>query len=410
MTFAFQNRKRVPAKWASFALLAQASMLVALLVPGRAAEARSAIDFCDVGNTALSIVTIGDDPSGGWAIDGWQTIEPGDCRRVDAIFHLMVGFAIVTDRGQRGMQVYNQTIIPKMTPIESSYCVQPAKNFHRRHDALQGLTECQAGEVLAHFAFNLKLTSHKTLIVRIPADEHGSIIPFQQPGSAVDSFSPFNPNDRLSPPNAGFATAMRGLAEQQERLGFRIEQQDPSPIIAWGAFYVRDLGIVARPETHAVSIAKGSPADKAGIRRGDEILQIDEVGLQSAWHARSLLVRTRPGETHAITFVQDGALRKAEIRLDALPANLASTELHPKQGWLGVEFESSARVVGVIYQVGTPHLELEDDILKIGQSDFDGVDGLARWLARDLDAAKVELQVRRRATGKIIVMTLDKLK
>src|SRR6185295_2682710 len=40
VTFAFQNRKRVPAKWASFALLVQMSMMVALLVLGRAAEAR----------------------------------------------------------------------------------------------------------------------------------------------------------------------------------------------------------------------------------------------------------------------------------------------------------------------------------------------------------------------------------
>jgi len=94
--------------------------------------------------------------------------------------------------------------------------------------------------------------------------------------------------------------------------------------------------------------------------------------------------------------------------LAALPMHLAATELHPKQGWLGIEFESAARVVAVIYRDGTPHLELGDDIIKIGRSDFDGVDGLARWLARDVDSTAVELQVRRR--GKIMVMALGKLK
>ena len=62
----------------------------------------------------------------------------------------------------------------------------------------------------------------------------------------------------------------------------------------------------------------------------------------------------------------------------------------------------------MIYQGDTPHLEIGDDIMKIGRTDFDGVDGLARWLARDVGSTAVELQVRRR--GQIVVMALDKLK
>lgn len=188
-------------------------------------------------------------------------------------------------------------------------------------------------------------------------------------------------------------------------MRLRIERQDPLLVAYWRAF---DLGIVARPAMHATVVAKGSPANKAGLRRGDEILRIDDISLQSAWHARSLLVRTRHGETHTVTFLRDAELRQQDIVLAALPAQLAATELHPKQGWLGIEFESAARVVAVIYRGGTPHLELGDDIMKIGRSDFDGVDGLARWLARDVDGPTVELQVRRR--GQIMVTTMDKLK
>jgi hypothetical protein len=139
-------------------------------------------------------------------------------------------------------------------------------------------------------------------------------------------------------------------------------------------------------------LSRRLPADKAGLRRGDEILRIDDISLQSAWHARSLLVRTRPGETHTITFLRDAELRQQDIVLAALPAHLASTELHPKQGWLGIEFDSAARVVAAIYQNGVPHLELADDLMKIGRSDFDGVDGLARWLAGDAGGVAVSFR------------------
>jgi len=306
------------------------------------------------------------------------------------------------------MQVYDGSIGPAIAPTESSFCVDPTTDFHSRRDTWLGLRECQVGEALARFAFSFKPIPGNAVRVQIPADENGDIIPFQQTNTTAQSFPPFQPFHRLIPPDASFEIAMRGLAEQQERLRLRIEREDPTSIAYWRVFYFRNLGIVARPETHATAVAKGSPANKAGLRRGDEILRIDDIALQSAWHARSLLVRTRPGETHAITFLRDSELRRQDIVLAALPMHLAATELHPKQGWLGIEFESAARVVAVIYRDGTPHLELGDDIMKIGRSDFDGVDGLARWLARDVDGTIVELQVRRR--GKIMVMALDKLK
>lgn len=400
--------REAPMNQVSIAALAQASMVVTLLVLGRTAEAKKTIEICNAGNTTLSLVTIADDPGGGWAIDGWQTIPVGDCLKVDTIFKLSVGFAVTNANGQRGMQVYDGSIDPAITPTESSYCVDPAADFHSRRDTWLGLRECRAGEALARFAFNFKWRLSDVVRVQIPADENGDVIPFQQPMTTVQSFPPFQPYQRLFPPDATFEIAMRGLAEQQERLRLRIERQDPSFIAYWRAFYFRDLGIVARPETHATAVTKGSPADKAGIRRGDEILRIDDISLQSAWHARSLLTRTKPGELHTLTFLRDGQLRHAAITLATLPAHLAATDLHPKQGWLGIEFESAARVVAVIYQDGTPHLELGDDIIKIGRSDFDGVDGLARWLAGDVDGTIVELQVRRR--GQIMVMALDKLK
>ena len=401
---AFRNRNSI---WMLPALLLAAMV-------GRTAEAKSTVNLCNAGNTAISLVTIGDEPGGGWVIDGWQTIAVGECRSHDLTFHIKIGVAIVKAGSRRGMQLYDPTVIAHFGPntvLESDvYCVDPNQDFHRRGHTLQELKICKPGEARARIAFIVKLWPGETVTIRIPADANGEIVPFDHAASDIHSFPPFKPNDRPPPPNASFALAMKGLAEQQERLDFRIAQREPEPNAAWSAYYLRDLGIVVRPETHAVSVAKGSPADVAGIRRGDEIVAIGEIMLQSAWHARSLLVRSRPGDVRAVTFLQNGVLRTEKIALAALPANLAATELHPKQGWLGLEFESAARVVAAIWPDGAPHLEPGDDIMKIGRSDFDGVDGLARWLSRDLDAATVELEVRRAATGKINVMMLDKLK
>lgn len=395
----------------SVAALAQASAIAAMVALGQAADAKTPVKFCNIGNTGLSLVTIGDFSEGGWVIDGWQTIQPGGCVIVDTIFQLNVGVAITGASGERGMQVYDRPISRAIfSGTASSYCVPATGDFRRRGDAMLQFSECQAGDVLAHFAFRLKTQPGDDTTIRIPADKNGEVIPFQQAHTVAHSFPPFQPSNRLLPPEASFELALRGLAEQQERLRLRIERVDPAAVAYWRAFYLRDLGIVARPRTQATTVAKGSPADKAGLRRGDEILRIDDISLQSAWHARSLLTRTKPGERHSVTFLHDEKLQQQDIVLAALPAHLAATELHPNQGWLGIEFESAVRVAAVIYRDGAPHLELGDDIIKIGRLDFDGVDGLARWLARDVDGTSVELQVKRKSTGQIVVMTLDKLK
>lgn len=379
-------------------LLAPAMMAVVLIAPGCAAQAGSMLDVCNAGNTVLFLVMVDQTPRGGYSIDGWRPIPVGECRSVATSFHSVVGFAIAGRDGRKAMQIYDPALFPyhALIPTEWRYCVDPAKDFHREAAMWKTFTDCEPGEVLAHFAFHVKPRTDETLTLRIPADENGDVIAFQEPTTRVTE--------------TDFTVAIRGLAEHAERLGFRMEQHDVSPVASWPAYYIRELGIVVRPETHVVSIAKGSPADKAGIRRRDEIVQIDEIALHSAWHARGLLLRMKPGETHAITFLHGGQVLKKEVDLEALPANLAATDLHPERGWLGIEFESSARVAGVIYRDGTAHLELDDDIQKIGREEFDGLDGLAEWLRRNQEAAALELQVRRPAAGKIFVMTLNRLK
>lgn len=377
-------------------LLAPAMMALALVAPGRVAQAGSVLNVCNVGNTALFFVLVAQTPRIGWSIDGWRPVPVGECQSVNVSFHSIIGLAITGPDGRKAMQVYDPKLFPNpgLIPTEWRYCVDPTKDFHRA--AILPDCRCEPGDALARFAFHVKPKMDETLTLRIPANQNGDVIAFQEPTTQVIE--------------TNFTAAMKGLAEQGERLGFTMEQHDVSPLASWPVYYIRGLGIVARPETHAVSVAKGSPADKAGIRHRDEIVQIDDIALHSAWHARGLLLRMKPGETHAVTFLHDGQLLRKEIDLEALPANLAATDLQPERGWLGIEFESSARVAGVIYHDGDDHLELDDDIQKIGREEFDGLDGLAEWLRRNQEEAALELQVRRPHAGEIFVMTLNRLK
>lgn len=388
-------------------LLARVLLILALLAPAGMAEAKNLLNFCNVGNTTLFVAVIGHTSHGTIALEGWQQVHVGDCGSVTVTFHSVLGFAIANANGQKGMQVYDASVALNSAFIatETSYCVDPEKNFHRESRLWKDCTECEPGEVLARFAFHVKPKTDETLTLRIPADKNGQIFPLIRP----IPLPPFDPATWIPTPEASFQIAMRGLAEQQERLGLGIEHSELPPAATWRAYYIRELGAVVRPETHAASVTKGSPADNAGIRRGDEIVRFNDIEIKSAWHARSLLARTRPGETHTIAFLHGGQLHKAKMTLETLPDSLAAADLHPEQGWLGIEFESSARVAAVIYPITTTHLELDDDIQKIGRTDFDGVDGLAGWLARNTEASTIEIQVRRHATGQIMVMTLNKL-
>ena len=379
-------------------LLAPAFVALALTAPDRLAQADSVIKLCNVGNTVLFLVVVDQTPRSGYSIDGWRPVAAGDCRSFNVSFHSIIGFAIAGPDGRKAMQTYDPKLFPDkaVIPTEWRYCVDPDRDFHREGTLFKDFTICKPGEMMARFAFHLKPRMNETLTLEIPADANGETIAFQKPTSPVT--------------DTGFTAAMRGLAEQADRLGFTMEQQDASPIESWPAYYIRELGIVARPATRAVSVVKGSPADRAGIRRRDEIVLIDEIRIHSAWHARGLLARMKPGETHAISFVQGGRLLSKEIKLESLPATVAAIDLHPGRGWLGIEFESAARVAGVIYRDGAAHLALDDDIQKIGRMDFDGLDGLAEWLGRNQDSETVELQVRRPSAGKIFVVVVKKLK
>ena len=88
---------------------------------------------------------------------------------------------------------------------------------------------------------------------------------------------------------------------EAELRGWQVDANRPDPIAS--------IGIeLFRPEILPIvdEVVTGEPADLAGIRAGDRIVQVDGVEIVS-WTAWVDYVRARPGQALAVTVARDGA-------------------------------------------------------------------------------------------------------
>ncbi len=128
------------------------------------------------------------------------------------------------------------------------------------------------------------------------------------------------------------------VAPGAEGLGFAIPinlaQDAIDQIIATGRVVRAFLGIqyadiepeVARqfrlPANEGVlvtGVAQGTPADRAGLVRGDIITRLDETAIRQGGDLRRTLRERRPGDTIRITVARDGGSRELSARLVAAP-------------------------------------------------------------------------------------------
>jgi hypothetical protein len=206
-------------------LLAGAFLTLALPSSARATEVASLLNICNVGNTKLFVVVI-ESTRRDMSLYGWQSIDIGDCYSTTVAFHSILGFAITDASGRKAAQVYDGSIAPDpaFIPTEAKYCVYPDRDFHVEH-ATKISTICRPGEVLARFAFHVKPRTSDTLTLRIPADKGGIVFPLTEPAA----FLPYDSITLTPLPATSFLIAMQGLAEQQARLGFRVEHGEAPP-------------------------------------------------------------------------------------------------------------------------------------------------------------------------------------
>jgi predicted metalloprotease with PDZ domain len=94
----------------------------------------------------------------------------------------------------------------------------------------------------------------------------------------------------------------------------------------------------------------GSALYKAGLDRGDQILAIDRLKIESPQQWDHAIERYEPGETATIRFIQRGIERSAEITFDedrklevvtyeSADMDVSDAQLAFRHSWLGEESE-----------------------------------------------------------------------
>lgn len=124
--------------------------------------------------------------------------------------------------------------------------------------------------------------------------------------------------------------------------------QTVTPELARGLGFDRDWGVVL------ADVYPGGPADAAGLRPGDLVLELDGKPMENARQFDVNLYRRAGGDEVAIEYRRDGAVRTARVRLtersgdlDRL-ASLANPEEHLVAPLQVLGFEVDASLAGMI--------------------------------------------------------------
>ncbi len=77
-------------------------------------------------------------------------------------------------------------------------------------------------------------------------------------------------------------------------------------------------GAVVFPDESKVAVAKGSPAEKAGIKTGDIIISIDNIEINGDHDLGVTIQSYHPGDTVTVKYLRKGAVSSADVKLGEL--------------------------------------------------------------------------------------------
>ena len=78
--------------------------------------------------------------------------------------------------------------------------------------------------------------------------------------------------------------------------------------------------------TLIADVVKDSPAEKAGLKRGDLIIALNGEAVDDATSLRNVVAATLPGKTVHLKIIRDGKEKTMEVKLGELPAAMASRQ------------------------------------------------------------------------------------
>lgn len=141
-------------------------------------------------------------------------------------------------------------------------------------------------------------------------------------------------------------------------------------------------------------IIEGSPAEKAGLERGDVIVQYNGKEVENNSHLRNMVAQTPVGKAIDVKIIHDGGEKKLKVTIGELPANMAKGETG--EGASGGIFE------GVTVQNLTPEfrerLEIPDKIRGIFVATVEAGSSAEEY---GLKAGDVVMQINKKDTKTI---------
>jgi serine protease Do len=72
-----------------------------------------------------------------------------------------------------------------------------------------------------------------------------------------------------------------------------------------------------------MSVAPGEPAERAGLRPGDVILELNGERVEDPNSFRNRIASTPPGSTVKLSVARDGQVRQVDVKLDELKPEAA---------------------------------------------------------------------------------------
>ncbi|HMK61762.1 MAG TPA: DegQ family serine endoprotease [Dissulfurispiraceae bacterium] len=99
---------------------------------------------------------------------------------------------------------------------------------------------------------------------------------------------------------------------------------------------VRQFGLLNERGVLVVDVTEGSPADKAGLMRGDVITALDEKEAEDAFHLKNQVAATSPGKSVVIKLIRNGKSMMTSAVITELPSEIAPAPIEIDNALRGV--------------------------------------------------------------------------